>query len=186
MIVVSDTTPLISLMKIGQLQLVNKLFGEIQLPDAVFNELVSNPKFVSESKQIKESDFIHKVSVSDTKAVELLRRSTGLDAGESEAIILSDMIDADLLLMDEAKGRQVAQQMGIQLMGTIGLLLIANQEGYLTKEEILACIDILKNIEASHNNMRCPFLLYRKLRKRIPFQQKAKLFAIGCAGIRFF
>lgn len=89
---------------------------------------MSNPKFVSESKQIKESDFIHKVSVSDTKSVELLRRSTGLDAGESEAIILSNMINADLLLMDEAKGRQVAKQMGIQLMGTIGLLLIANQE----------------------------------------------------------
>ncbi|MBQ6787417.1 MAG: hypothetical protein IJO85_06820 [Lachnospiraceae bacterium] len=69
MIVVSDTTPLISLMKIGQLELINKLFGEIQIPDAVFDELVLNPKFVSESKQIRESDFIHRVSVTDTKAV---------------------------------------------------------------------------------------------------------------------
>ena len=59
MIVVSDTTPLISLMKIGQLELINKLFGEIQIPDAVFDELVLNPKFVSESKQIRESNFIH-------------------------------------------------------------------------------------------------------------------------------
>ncbi len=145
MIVVSDTTPLISLMKIGQLELVNRLFGEIQIPDAVFDELVSNPKYLSESKQIKECDYIHKVSVEDMKAVELLRRSTGLDAGESEAIILSDMIGADLLLMDEVKGRQVAKQMGIQLMGTVGFLLAANKEGYLSKEEILSCIDILKN-----------------------------------------
>lgn len=73
MIVVSDTTPLISLMKIGQLELVNRLFGEIQIPDAVFDELVSNPKYLSESKQIKECDYIHKVSVEDMKAVELLR-----------------------------------------------------------------------------------------------------------------
>ncbi len=71
----------------------------------MFDELVSNPKYLSESKQIKECDYIHKVSVEDMKAVELLRRSTGLDAGESEAIILSDMIGADLLLMDEVKGR---------------------------------------------------------------------------------
>lgn len=145
MIVVSDTTPLISLMKIGQLELINKLFGEIQIPDAVFNELVLNSKFTNESKQIKESDFIHKVSVTDIKSVELLRRSTGLDAGESEAIILSDMLGADLLLMDEVKGRQVAKQMGINLMGTVGLLLIAYQEEYLSKEDILDCIDILKN-----------------------------------------
>ena len=69
MIVVSDTTPLISLMKIGQFELINKLFGEIQIPDAVFDELVLNPKFVSESKQIRESDFIHRVSVTDTKDV---------------------------------------------------------------------------------------------------------------------
>ena len=85
------------------------------------------------------------VSVTDTKAIELLRRSTGLDAGESEAIILSDISGADLLLMDEVKGRQVAKQMGIQLMGTVGVLLIAYQEGYLKKEDILSCIDILKN-----------------------------------------
>ena len=145
MIVVSDTTPLISLMKIGQLELINKLFGEIQIPDAVFNELVLNSKFINESKQIKESNFINKISVTDIKAVELLRRSTGLDAGESEAIILSDMLGADLLLMDEVKGRQVAKQMGINLMGTLGILLIANQEGYLSKGDVLACIDILKN-----------------------------------------
>ena len=162
MIIVSDTTPLISLMKIGQLELVNKLFGEIQIPEAVFNELVLNPKFISESKQIKESGFIHKVSVTDTKAVELLRRSTGLDAGESEAIILSDLIGADLLLMDEVKGRQVAKQMGIQLMGTVGLLLIANQEGYLSKEEILSCIDILKN-SGRHISNKLYDQLVRKL-----------------------
>lgn len=69
MIVVSDTTPLISLMKIGQPELINKLFGEIQIPDAVFDELVLDPRFVSESKKIRESDFIHRVSVTDTKAV---------------------------------------------------------------------------------------------------------------------
>ena len=75
MIVVSDTTPLISLMKIGKLDLVANLFGEIQVPEAVYYELVSNTKFPAESKMIRESPFIKKVSVADIKAVELLRLS---------------------------------------------------------------------------------------------------------------
>ena len=53
MIVVSDTTPLISLMKIGKLDLVNHLFGEVQIPSAVYEELVSNTRFPDESRQIR-------------------------------------------------------------------------------------------------------------------------------------
>lgn len=144
MIVVSDTTPLISLMKIGQLDLVNQLFGEVQIPNAVYEELVSNTRFLDESKQIRECPFIKRVDVADVQSVTLLRRSAGLDLGESEAIVLSDSLNTSLLLMDEAKGRQVAIQMGIQIMGTIGMLLAAYKEGLLSKEEIQQCIEILK------------------------------------------
>lgn len=45
MIVVSDTTPLISLMKVGHLELLKMYFGEVQIPTAVFNELTINPRF---------------------------------------------------------------------------------------------------------------------------------------------
>jgi predicted nucleic acid-binding protein len=132
-------------MKIGQLDLIHRLFGEIQIPEAVFEELVSNKRFPEESKQIRESSFIKKVKVTDVKAVDLLRRSTGLDVGESEAIILSDSIKANLLLMDEVRGRSVAQQMGIQIMGTVGMLMVGYKERLLSKDEILTCIDILRN-----------------------------------------
>ena len=88
MIIVADTTPLISLMKIGHLDLLEQLFGEVQIPEAVFDELVYNTNFPEESKLIQESNYIIRVSVKDTSAVDLLRRSSGLDAGESEAIIL--------------------------------------------------------------------------------------------------
>lgn len=144
MIIVADTTPLISLMKIGHLDLLEQLFGEVQIPEAVFDELVYNTNFPEESKLIQESNYIIRVSVKDTSAVDLLRRSSGLDAGESEAIILSDSIGASLLLMDEVKGRQVAKQMGIPLMGTIGLLLVGYNEKLLTKQQILECIEIMK------------------------------------------
>lgn len=162
MIVIADTTPLISLMKIGHLNLINQLFGEIQIPNTVFNELVHNTRFPDESKQIQECSFIKTVIIKNIKAVELLRRSTGLDAGESEAIILSDTLEDSLLLMDEVKGRQVAKQMGIQLMGTIGMLLAAYKSQLLSKEEILECINILKTTGRHISNK-----LYKQLMEKL-------------------
>jgi predicted nucleic acid-binding protein len=166
MIVISDTTPLISLMKIGHLKLVNQLFGEIQVPEAVYNELISNPHFNEEAREIRESDFIKRVHVDDEKAVDLLRRITGLDMGESEAIILSDTCKADLLLMDEVKGRHIAQQMGIRIMGTIGLLMIAYEEELLSSEEIVACVECLRNAGRHISNK-----LFEQLMEKIGGQE---------------
>lgn len=155
-------TPLISLMKTGPLDLVEQLFGEIQIPEAVFHELISNRHFPEESKMIQESAFIKKVMVEDVKAVELLCRSTGLDLGESEAIVLSDSNGAKLLLMDEARGRKVAKQMGIQLMSTIGMLLVAYKEDRLTKEEILECLEALR-----HSGRHISSKLYEQLLQKL-------------------
>lgn len=145
MIVVSDTTPLISLIKTGHLDILQSYFGEIQIPEVVFAELTSNPRFAEEAEQIRHCSFIKVVTVADAKSVTLIRRATGLDLGESEAIVLSDSLHADLLLMDEAKGREVAEQMGIKIMGTIGLLLASYQDGVLTADEIKDCVEILRN-----------------------------------------
>lgn len=144
MIVVSDTTPLISLMKIGQLGLVEQLFGEVQIPDAVYTELITNPQFLEEAEQIQNSSFIKRIVIDDSKSVDLLCRATGLDKGESESIILSDICHADLLLMDEIKGRQVAKQMGLHLMGTVGMLRVAYEEKLLSYEDIIKCIEVLR------------------------------------------
>ena len=109
MIVVSDTTPLITLLKVQHLDLLEKYFGEVQIPIAVYNELVCDSRFKNEAEQIIHCPFIKVVDTMNTKSVDLLRRATGLDLGESEAIILTDEIHADLLLMDEARGRDVAE-----------------------------------------------------------------------------
>ena len=167
MIVISDTTPIISLLKINHLELLEKLFGEVLIPKGVFAELTKNPRFQNEAKIVKASSFIQVVNEIDENYVSLLRRSTGLDLGESEAIYLSDNGKADLLLMDEVRGREVATRMGIKIMGTIGILTIAYEDSLISKDEIKESIEILRDA-GRHISER----LYEQLMNMIDNVQK--------------
>jgi predicted nucleic acid-binding protein len=135
MIVVSDTTPLITLMKVGRLNILHSMFGEVCIPKAVFSEVTGNETFENEADIIRNSEYIKVVMVRDQRQVEFLQRATGLDLGESEAIIYADEIQADLLLMDEAAGRKVAQNMNLPITGSIGVLIKAFKSGIITADE---------------------------------------------------
>lgn len=145
MIVVSDTTPIISLIKMGQLGILKKLFGTVQIPEAVYHELTGNVLFKDEGEQVISSKFIQCVTLEDKHSVDLLRRSTNLDTGESEAIVLADSISNSILLIDEEKGRRVARNMGLSITGTIGVLVNAYEEGFVDSDDIEVCIDIIRN-----------------------------------------
>lgn len=144
MIVISDTTPIITLSKLKRLDLLQRLFGKIMIPYAVYNELTSNEQFQDEADAVDKAEYIEIVRVQDTKAVELLRRATGLDLGESEAIVFTDDYKAELLLIDEVKGRKIAKQMGLSVMGTIGILMTAYKEKFVSAEEIEEYISVMK------------------------------------------
>ena len=144
MIVVSDSTPLITLMKAGKLDVLKNLFGDVLLPEAVFSEVTSNNSFRDEADLIRNSDFIKIVKVKNLDRVVFLQRAIGLDRGESEAIVYADESDADLLLMDEAAGRKVAQNMKLQMTGSIGILVRAYQAGMLSEEEINTAFDRIR------------------------------------------
>ena len=58
MIVISDTTPIVSLIKISRIDLLEKLFGEVCIPEAVFRELTTNTIFESEAKVVQNSPFL--------------------------------------------------------------------------------------------------------------------------------
>ena len=145
MIVVSDTTPLISLLKIDRIDLLEKLFGQVLIPQAVFEELTADERFKLEADQISSKQFIIVKAVQNSESASILKRATGLDQGESEAIVLTDELNADVLLMDEAKGRAVSSQMGLKVMGTIGILMAAYEEKELTADEVKWCIEGLQN-----------------------------------------
>lgn len=144
MIVVSDATPIISFLKINRLDILGKLFGEVLLPEAVYEELTLNQFFLEEAEQVKSCEFFKRVSVSNNNAVGMLMRITGLDLGESEAIVYSDENKSDLLIVDEIRARRVATSMKLRITGTIGVLIAANENGLLNKDEALACAEILR------------------------------------------
>ncbi len=162
MIVISDNTPIISLMKAGRLELLQKLFGVVYIPDAVYRELTENEAFSEEVRMVQECEFLYVQEVDNGKSVTILRNFTGLDAGESEAIILTDEKHSDVLLMDEHKGRQVAKNMGMAITGTIGILTQAFDEGMLTREDAERCIERMKE-----SGIRISEKLYQRLREHV-------------------
>ena len=123
--VVSNTTPLIALADIGHLDLLQKLYGEILIPEAVLNEIKTEPAktVVNNSSWIK----VKKIKKNDEKS--LFRAK--LHAGEVEVMILADEMNADLLLMDDNAAKKTAKFLGMTVTGTLGILIRAKREGYI-------------------------------------------------------
>ena len=130
MIVVSDTTPILSLFKIGQLELLEGLFGQISVPMAVYNEIAVLGKGKAGHDALDAVSYIHVKEIQNTMAASLLRSQ--LDYGEAEAIVLARELEADVLLLDEKKARKIAQANSQQVIGTIGILQAAIRKGLIS------------------------------------------------------
>lgn len=128
--VVADSTPLISLSAIGALNLLQSLYGEIIIPEAVHREVTvaGMPGAVEISRAL----WIKRQSVTDRVAVEGLLRKARLDDGESEAIVLAIEIKATLLLLDDREARKYAKRQRLPVSGTLGVLLAAKAHGLIS------------------------------------------------------
>ena len=101
MIIVSNTSPVINLAAIGHLELLNKLYGKIILPEAVHHEITVKGAGQAGSTEIEKLKWIEVKTVSNQKLVQALKME--LDEGESEAIALAVELNAELLLIDERR-----------------------------------------------------------------------------------
>ncbi|MCD6264756.1 MAG: DUF3368 domain-containing protein [Deltaproteobacteria bacterium] len=124
--VVSNSSPLIHPAKIERTELLKEYFQAITIPEAVYKECVVEGKDREEVQLIKNASWIRVLRVEDRKLVKLLRSS--LDDGESEAIALSLEIGADLVLLDDSDARGKARLFGLEITGTVGILLRAKKE----------------------------------------------------------
>ena len=151
MIIISDSSPLISLAIIRKLHLLEQIFDEIWMPQAVYQEIAKkNKPYSSELERFSENRI---KDVQNRLAVQLLLKE--LDIGEAEAIVLALETNIKDVLIDEYKGRKVAQSCQLETTGTIGVLLQAKKKGLIT--EVKADLD-----ELICNHCRISQPLYEK------------------------
>lgn len=125
LLIVADTGPLVILAKLDQLGLLTSLYTEVNIPLTVFNEATVLAQRI-DARRI--NDFVGKNVrlVDDIKVGGQDYSGYGLDAGETQAILLAKQLQCPLLI-DERKGRVVAQREQLAIVGTLGLLLKAKQ-----------------------------------------------------------
>jgi predicted nucleic acid-binding protein len=140
--IVSNASPLIHLARIGQLDLLHQLYGELVVPEAVWYEVVVEGAGQPGADEVQTAAWIKQQAVSNSQLVRVLQQE--LDAGEAEAIALAVEMKAELLLMDERMGRETAQHLGLRYVGLIGVLIEAKHKGLLSV--IKPSLDTLRNV----------------------------------------
>jgi predicted nucleic acid-binding protein len=130
MSVVSDSSPLINLARIGRLDLFPQLYDKLVVPEAVWREVVVEGVGQSGAKEIEAASWIQVRPAANRELVQALRQE--LDAGEAEAIALALQVGAELLLIDEHLGREIALYMGVRCIGLIGVLVEAKRKGLIS------------------------------------------------------
>jgi len=127
-LIISDSTTIITLLNIDRLDVLKNIFSLVYIPQKVYDEIVIDEQIV-----LDKTFFVVK-EIADNKLYKLLFKS--LDAGESEAIVLAKEMALSLII-DEKKGRRIASNLGINIFGFIGLLILNHKNGLLTKEDTL-------------------------------------------------
>ena len=134
--VIVNSTPIIGLADIGKLELLHRLYGQITIPRAVYDEIISP----SVKKQVEANRaWIGVEQIRDESQKEMYRAK--LHAGEVEVMILAREQSADLVILDDNAAKKTAKYLGLAVTGTLGVLLRAKREGYI--EAVAPLLDAL-------------------------------------------
>ncbi len=123
--IVSNTSPLIILKKSKAIFVLDDLFDSILIPKSVQKELFRREKDFFSSLKILELTELKRGNL--VKALKLI-----VDEGEAEAITLAMELNLPLLI-DDRKGRRVAERLGLKFIGSLGLLKIAKERGIIAE-----------------------------------------------------
>ena len=134
--VIANSTPLIALAKINRLDLLKEVYSQIVIPKAVYEEVAISGKGKKGSVEITKAKWIKVKEVRDEKLKKFLQLELG--KGEAEVIALAYEANADLVIMDENRGRRMARMFSLNVSGTIGTIIEAKKEGLLNNvQEVL-------------------------------------------------
>ncbi|MDY6782064.1 MAG: DUF3368 domain-containing protein [Cyanobacteriota bacterium] len=126
MTIVCNTSPLSNLAAIGQLSLLQQIYGDIIIPLAVADEIAKVAAIYTQAAAVPNLPWIRVQAVNNLTKVQGLQ--TRLDIGECEAIALALELDAELLIIDEQLGRKIAVGEGLDITGLLGVLLEAKNK----------------------------------------------------------
>jgi hypothetical protein len=124
-IVFSDTTPFLALSSIGRLSLLPGLFGALHVADSVVHECGEGGPI--QVPELRSLDWVRVVPAPQHHQPGLWM----LDAGERDTLELALAHHADLVIIDERIGRNLAEYLGLRITGTLGLLLKAREQGLI-------------------------------------------------------
>ncbi len=127
-LVVCNTSPLLYLHQIGQLDLLRDLYGQVQIPMAVRTELEAGKAQGISVPDVEGTEWLDVRPLRDSS---LLPVVIDLGPGEAEAIALALTAPASLLILDDALGRRIARLNGLTCTGTLGVLIKAKERGLL-------------------------------------------------------
>lgn len=149
-IVVADTGPLIALGRVECLKLLHDLYQDVLIPPAVRDELHlgSERPGARQSAEALEQGWLQVQELSAGSAQALSDLMLVLDPGEAEAILLAEEMNCKFLLIDERKGRAIANRRGVPVVGIAGVLLAAKKRGLID-----AVMPILQNMEQAGYRM---------------------------------
>lgn len=133
--VVSNTGPLVALGKLGCLDLLEKSYGGILIPEEVEDEIQIGAR-------ARRAHALALVKMIYKGRLRVMKISSGppsfelpIDAGESESIALALQENADLILIDDLDAREEAERLGLKIRGTIGVILDTFEQNILSERE---------------------------------------------------
>ena len=121
---------MIALGRVGQIELLRRLYSEIMIPEAVFREVTEKDDAVKQA--VMQNLAWIKVSHVSEKADKRMYQAK-LHDGEVEVMILAQEITADLVILDDRAARKTAEYLGLPLTGTLGILLKSKEKGFLSR-----------------------------------------------------
>lgn len=139
--VIVNSTPLIALCNAGLLNVLKAVYGQITIPQAVFDEVTAKPD--SACLQIKDNrDWIHVEKIMDVADRKMYKAK--LHAGEVDVMILAQNDPkADLVIIDDNAAKKTAKYLGLKVTGTIGVLLKAKRMGVIIS--VKDAVDQIRN-----------------------------------------
>ena len=135
-VVIVNSTPIIALFDIGQIDILKTLYNEVVIPEAVRNEVAIKDEHILDNYAWIKVKAIKNTAAKDTFI-------SSLHDGEVEVMILAKELSSDLVIVDDSLARRYAKHQGLTITGTVGVILRAKHKGII--DSVKPLLDDLVN-----------------------------------------